>query len=313
MTSSGLRAAGGIRPRAHRGRIRSAPYLFVAPFAVLFLVFLVTPLVIAIVSSFFSVQRSGLGFDTPGRSTVFVWFDNYVRAIQDSGFIEGFGRVILFGIVQVPVMLGLALLFALLIDSALVRYKRFFQLSIFLPYAVPSVVAALMWGFLYQPGVSPVVQGLHAVGIPADFLAPGTVLWSIANVTTWGYVGVNMVIMFAALQAIPEELYEAAKLDGASALRIALSIKVPLILPTLALTLLFSIIGTLQLFNEPQVLRTITSNVSSDYTPNMAILEVTSNQNNLNLGAAMAVLLGLVTFVLSLAVSRFDAKRMKNS
>ena len=311
MTSSGLRAA-RVLPRFRRGRTRLAPYIFVAPFVVLFLVFLVAPLIIAIISSFFSVQRSGLGFDTPGRSTVFVWFDNYIRAIGDTGFIESFGRVLLFGIVQVPVMLGLALLFALLIDSALVRFKRFFQLSIFLPYAVPSVVAALMWGFLYQPGVSPIVQGMQAIGIPADFLAPGTVLWSIANVTTWGYVGVNMVIMFAALQAVPEELYEAAKLDGASAFRIALAIKVPLILPTLALTLLFSIIGTLQLFNEPQVLRTITSNVSSDFTPNMAILEVTSNQNNLNLGAAMAVLLGLVTFLLSLVVSRFDSNRVRS-
>lgn len=288
-----------------------APYAFVTPFVVLFVVFLLVPLVLAIVSSFFTVSRSGLGFGGDGRSLQFIGIDNYLRALADTGFTSGFGRVLLFGIVQVPIMLGLALLFALVIDSALVRFKRLFQLTVFLPYAVPSVVAALMWGFLYQPGVSPLVQGLRSIGVPADFLAPGTVLWSIANVTTWTYVGVNMVIMFAALQAIPGELDEAARIDGAGGLRIALGIKVPLILPTLVLTVLFSIIGTLQLFNEPEVLRSITANVSSDYTPNMAILNVTSTQNNPNLGAAMAVILGVVTFVLSLFVSIFDPNRVR--
>jgi len=305
MTHPASAASERALPPAKRWRgARSAPYVFVAPFVVLFIVFLLVPLVVAVVSSFFATKQSGLGFGD-GPSVVFVGINNYVTAVMNSGFVAGFGRVILFGIVQVPVMLGAALILALVIDSALVRYKRLFQLSVFLPYAVPGVVAALLWGFLYQPGVSPVVQALHSMGIPADFLAPGTVLWSVANVTTWSYVGVNMVIMYAGLQAIPAELYEAAKLDGAGGLRLALSVKIPLILPSILLTLLFSIIGTLQLFNEPMVLRSITSNVTSDYTPNMSIFNVTIGQNNANLGATMAIILGLVTFVLSLAVSRF--------
>lgn len=260
-------------------------------------------------SSLFGIQRSGLGFSGSGPEVSFVGFANYVTALRDQSFTAGFGRVLLFGLVQVPVMLGVALLLALVIDSALVRFKKLFQLVVFLPYAVPGVVAALLWGFLYQPGVSPIVQGLKSIGISANFLSPGSVLWSIANVTTWSYVGVNMVIMFAALQAIPEELYEAARIDGASGLRVARAIKVPLITPTILLTCLFSIIGTLQLFNEPEVLRSITSNVSSHFTPTMAILDVTTGQNNPNLGAAMAVVLGLVTFALSLVVSRLNRPR----
>ncbi|WP_062214460.1 carbohydrate ABC transporter permease [Streptomyces sp. NBRC 109706] len=310
MTSfTSARKAAGPPRRRNRGRARSAPYLFVAPFVALFLAFLVAPTLYAIVSSFFGMRRSGLGLDGEGPSLEFVGFDNFRAALGDSEFLAGFGRVFLFGIVQVPVMLGLALVFALLIDSALVRFKKSVQLVIFLPYAIPGVVAALLWGFLYQPGVSPVVGFLESVGVQADFLAPGTVLWSIANVTTWSYIGVNMVILFAALQAIPTDVYEAARLDGAGGLRIALGIKLPLILPTLLLTCLMSIIGTLQLFNEPEVLRSLTSNVSSDFTPNMAILEVTTMGNNRNLGAAMAIVLAVVSLVLSLAVSRFDRSK----
>ncbi|MEV9423170.1 sugar ABC transporter permease, partial [Klebsiella quasipneumoniae] len=93
----------------------------------------------------------------------------------------------LFGVVQVPVMLGLALLFALLLDSPLLRGKRFFRLAFFVPYAVPGVIAAIMWGFLYSPNLSP----FPAVTSNVDLLSADLVLWSIANVVTWVFVGYN--------------------------------------------------------------------------------------------------------------------------
>jgi multiple sugar transport system permease protein len=168
---------------------------------------------------------------------------------------------------------------------------------------VPSVVAALLWGFLYQPRVSPIVEGLRGLGMNPDFLAPGTVLWSIANVTIWSVTGVNMIIIFASLQMVPREMYEAARIDGAGELRTALQIKLPMIFPAVLLTTLFSVIGTLQLFNEPMTMRAITSNVTASYTPNMAIFSATTLGGNANLGSAMAILLGIVTFALSIAVS----------
>lgn len=296
--------------RRRRGGVgmRLAPYLFLTPFVVLFVVFLILPIVTALWMSFFSVQRSGLGFGD-ANELAFVGFDNYLRAFQNSGFIESFGRVILFGAVQVPVMMALAITLALLFDSSIVRAKRFFQLSVFLPYAVPSVVAALVWGFLYQPRVSPIVEGLRDLGIGVDFLAPGTVLWSIANVTIWTVTGVNMIIVFAALQTVPRDMYEAARIDGAGELRVALQVKLPMVLPAVTLTTLFSIIGTLQLFNEPMTMRSITSNVTGDYTPNMAIFQATTLGGNINLGSAMAIVLGLVTFALSMALSVFQNRR----
>ncbi|MCH9276537.1 sugar ABC transporter permease [Bifidobacterium amazonense] len=293
-----------------RGKRRGpglAPYFFVGPFAVAFTVFLLSPLLVAVWSSLFTVKRSGLGFGGT-KTSVFIGMGNYQAALQNKQFMSGFGRVLLFGVVQVPLMLGLALLFALLIDSTLVRFKRVAQIVLFIPYAVPAVIAALLWGFLYQPGVSPIVKGLRTIGLDVNFLAPDSVLWSTANITTWCYVGVNMVMIYSALQAIPQDIYEAARIDGASEARIAWSIKIPMIMPTLIVTLFLSIIGTIQLFNEPTVLRTVTSNVSSEFTPLMSIVNTAFAQKNQNLGSAMSVIVALVAFILSAVINLAQRK-----
>jgi multiple sugar transport system permease protein len=104
-------------------------------------------------------------------------------------------------------------------------------------------------------------------------------------------------------------MYEAARIDGAGELRIALSIKIPMIAPAVLLTTLSSIIGTLQLFNEPQVLKSITSNIPSDYTPNMAVYAASTLDRNPNLASAMAVVLGLATLVVSVVVLRLTRRR----
>lgn len=303
-------------PRSSRRRFSAAgrpwvPYLFVGPFVLLFLTFLVAPIVVALVNSLYSRQSSGLGFG--GTTVEFVGLANFIRALSDTDFLVGFGRVFLFGIVQVPVMMIIAAALALLFDTALVRGRKFFQFAVFLPYAVPGVIAALLWGFLYQPSVSPLLQGLSAIGIHADLLAPGTVLWSVANVSVWSYTGINMIILFAALQSVPREIYEAAKLDGAGEFRTALQVKLPMIAPAILLTTLSSIIGTLQLFNEPQVLQSITSNIASDWTPNMAIYAASTLGKNPNLASAMAVILGLATLVVSLIVLRVSNRTTKRA
>ena len=133
-------------------------------------------------------------------------------------------------------------------------------------------------------------------------------LWSAANVSTWLWTGYNMLIMFSALQSIPQELYEAAKLDGASNWAIAWRIKVPIIAPSIVLTTVFSIIGTLQLYAEPAVLRQISSNISSTYTPNMLAYAVASG-NNYQQAAAISVVIAVITFVLSFGFMRLTSKR----
>jgi multiple sugar transport system permease protein len=274
---------------------------FVAPFGLMFLLFYLVPIGYAVYQSLLVVEREG----TYGAATeVFGGLAQYALVFQSQPFWTSVGRVLVFGIVQVPVMLGLALLFALLLDSPLVRGKKFFRLAFFVPYAVPGVIAAIMWGFLFSPNLSPFQELTSSV----DFLSADLVLWSIANVVTWVFVGYNMLIIYSSLLAIPAEIYEAAVLDGAGQGRIAWSIKIPLVRPALILTAIFSIIGTLQLLAEPQVFRSFSSAVTSTFTPNMTIY-ATSSIPNVNLAAAFSVVLALATFVLSFTFLRITRRK----
>ncbi len=279
------------RKKRSSGAQRRAVALFIAPFAVLFLAFYAIPIIYAIVQSLLTVERQGT-FGAPRQ--VFGGFVQYEQVFQNTAFWQSVGRVLLFGVVQVPIMLGLALLFALLLDSPLLKGKKFFRLAFFAPYAVPGVIAAIMWGFLYSPSLSP----FGAVTSNVDFLSGSLVLWAIANIVTWVYVGYNMLIIYSSLLAIPTDIYEAARLDGASNIQIAWRIKIPLVIPAIILTAVFSIIGTLQLLAEPQTLRSFSSAINSTYTPNLAVY-TTASVPNYNLAAAFSVVLALATFILS--------------
>jgi multiple sugar transport system permease protein len=273
---------------------------FVTPFGILFVLFYLIPIVYAFVQSLYVVQRTGTF--GPARE-VFGGLAQYRRVFADGPFWDSVLRVLLFGVVQVPVMLGIALMLALLLDSGLIRGKPFFRLAYFLPYAVPGVVAAIMWGFLYSPNLSP----FTAVTSNIDFLSADLVLWAMANVVTWVFVGYNMLILYSALLAIPADIYEAARLDGAGQFRIAWSIKIPLVMPAIVLTTVFSIIGTLQLLAEPQVFRSFSAAVNSTYTPNLTVYS-TSSIPNFSLAAAFSVVLALATFILSFSFLKFTQR-----
>ncbi|WP_051844586.1 carbohydrate ABC transporter permease [Streptomyces globisporus] len=273
--------------------------LFCGPFAVLFVTMYIAPIVYAAVSSLYVVKRSGLGLTAPTRS--FEPFGNFVQAFRDQDFLAALGRVGLFAVVQVPLMLILALGLALLLDSRSARGKGFFRLSAFLPYAIPGVSAALVWSFMYSSESSPINRLLEPLGIQIPFFDSGTVLWSVANIVTWSWTGYNMIVIYAALQTIPGEVLEAAKMDGASALRTAWSIKIPAVRSALVLTAVFSIIGSAQLFNEPAVLQPISSgSVSSTFTPIMSA-QAAVGAGNYPYAAAQSVILavavGLLSFV----------------
>src|SRR5437868_5420036 len=239
------------------------PYLFLTPFLILFLLFFILPLGYALGISLFADRLVG--------GTVFVGGQNYLQAFQDSNFWEGVRRMLLFMVVQVPVMLCLALLFALILDSGVTKLRTLFRLGFFLPYAIPSVVAALLWGYLYGPNFGPFAQLAGALRLPAPgFLTTSGMLPSIGNIVTWQWTGYNMVILYAALQAVPPELYDAATVDGAGGWTIARYVKIPLIAPALVLTGVFSIIGTLQLFNEPSIMSSLAPGViGNHYTRNL--------------------------------------------
>ena len=169
---------------------------------------------------------------------------------------------------------------------------------------MPTVIAALMWGFLYGRDFGPFADLADKLGTaPPNFLGEDLMLWSMANVSTWTFTGYNMIIFYAALRAIPGELYEAAAVDGAGAVRTAIHIKLPLLRPALLLCTIFSVIGSFQLFAEPRVFYDLAPQViGKSYTPNLYVYNLAFADQRLNYAAALSFLLGLVVFIVSFAV-----------
>lgn len=284
-------------------RRRLAPYAFLLPFALFFVCFVVLPIGYAIWESLLRPHRSGLGFGP--LTEKFSGLANYSHAIHDPELYAGLRRVLEYGVVQIPIMLILAAIYALVIDAPRVRFRNVYRLIFFIPFAVPSVIAAMMWGYLYQPSLSPISRTVTALGFGAPpLLSSSWILWSIVNVAIWQWTGYMMIIIYSSLRAIPGELYEAARIEGAGELRIARDIKVPLIAPALVMTGLFSLIGTLQLFNEPKVIAGITSSISSAFTPNLYIYTIAFLRYDSDYAAAVAVVLALVTCVLAALLLR---------
>jgi multiple sugar transport system permease protein len=276
------------RSGSRRGAIG---WLFIAPFGVVFLVFLVAPLVYAFVLSLFKKQLIG--------GTQFVLFDNYAKAFTDPNFLEGVGFVIRFSLVLIPLQMLLSLVIALILDSVRTRFARFSRLMIFLPYAIPAVIGALMWGFLYSKNFGPLTDLFGVFGATApDLLSKQLIFFALMNIVTWQWAGYYMIILFAALQGIDPTLYEAARIDGASNLQIVLRIKIPLVRNALLLILVFALIGTLQFFNEPQILRLLAAgSIGPDFTPNMYAYQQAFALADFNYGSAISFALGAVVFV----------------
>jgi len=294
MTSALRGARSGI-PRK-RARRQWTGWAFVGPFMIVFVAVLVAPLLYAIYLSFFQNQLVG--------GNAFVGLKNYAQVFQDPKFWDSLGRVALFLVVQVPIMLTLALIAALALDSARLHGSGFFRIAIFLPYAVPGVVAALIWGFLYgdQFGLTGAINGL----LGGHFIQPftsQTILASIGNIVTWEFMGYNMLIFYAALRAVPNSIYEAAEIDGAGAFRTVFSIKIPAVRSAIVIATIFSIIGSFQLFNEPNLLQALAPNViSSSFTPNMYAYNLSFAGQQFNYAATVAIIMGVITAVIAYIV-----------
>ena len=293
--TTAARVPGGRRRKVGT-RHGFAGFLFTAPFMALFLGAFIAPLIYALYLSVYREQLVG--------GNTFVGLDNYTEGLADEQFTDGVVRMALYLLIQVPLMLVLALVFALIIDSGKVWFAKLYRVAIFVPYAVPTVIAALMWGFLCGRNFGPFADLANAIDIPPpDFLSQNTMLFSLANVATWTYTGYNMIILYAALRAIPSELYEAAAVDGAGPVRTAIHVKLPLLRPALLLCTIFSVIGSFQLFAEPQIFYSIAPDViGKSYTPNLYVYNLAFADQRLNYAAALSFLLGIVVFVVSYLV-----------
>jgi len=280
---------------------RLTPYLFLAPFLLAFSLFFILPVLYSVYLSFLTKIRNGFAPPTE----VFGGFANYIRAFTDADFLASFVNILVFGFIQVPLMLLFATVFALMIDGTQGWLSKVFRTAIYIPYTIPGVIAGLLWGFLYSKGLSPLNYVLsNNGGIPVDFLDSSLLLFSIGNIVTWTWTGYNAVTLYANLQNVSRELYEAAAIDGATGWNVIRYIKLPLLRPALMLTLIFSVIGTAQIFSEPFVLRGI-GFVPVNVTPNTYIYQIASQDANYSYAAALAVVLALVTFSFSAFFLRY--------
>jgi multiple sugar transport system permease protein len=301
--SDGLASRSGAR-RRRRGTL--LPLFLLAPAVLLFLLFTIAPGVYAIYLSFLKSKIGGglLGDENP--TAVFAGLQNYQATLGDPEFWNGILRMLIVAAIGVPATILFSALFALCLDAKRARLVGFSRLAIFLPYAVPGVVASLLWGFIYLPATSPIG------GDSFNYFGSREVFFSVANVAVWGVLGFNMVVLYTSLRSLPRELFESAELDGAGEVEIALRIKLPLIAPTLTLVTVFSLIGALQLFNEPTTLKPIANAISSTWVPLMRVYTDAFVNNDIYKGAATSFLLIVMTVtatVIANAILRTIARR----
>jgi multiple sugar transport system permease protein len=237
----------------------------------------------------------------------FVGLQNYARLLHTPLFWQAFGNTLYFVVVGVPVSIGLSLGAALLLDARMARWQPFFRTALFAPVVTTVVAVAVIWRYLLHTRYGLINQSLASIGIdPVDWL--GDARWSMPAIilfAAWKNFGYNMIILLAALQAMPRELFEAARVDGAGALRRFIDLTLPMLVPTLVMVGILTITGYFQLFAEPYVMTQggpLRSTVSVLYF----MYEEGFRWWNLGNASAVAFMLFVVIFVVSSVLLRFD-------
>ena len=292
--------ARGAKPR--KEKLQHIGMLWCLPYVLVFLCGTIIPMCYAFYLGLFKQQMIG--------GERFAGLENYIRALQDPQLWDGFTRVLVYGIIQVPLMTALSLLAALMLDSQRIRHVAIPRILLFLPYAVPNVIAALMWSYIYGTDYGLFGQFFHLFGAEApDMMSADLMVFGFVNISTWVSMGYNTLIYYSSLRALPEELYESARMDGASELRIAWSVKIPQIRSSVVMTLLFNIIYALQLFNTPSMMQTIAPEVvTSYYTPNLYTYSLAFAGQDLNYAAAVSLIVGLFTMLIVTVVKTLGNK-----
>lgn len=228
---------------------RATPYLFIAPFFIGFAVFGAFPLAWALYLSLF--KQTGLL-----QPPTFTGLGNYTELLSDGRFLHALVNTTLYGLGSVFVILPIALLLALAIDAPMTRVKQLFRLGFFFPAITSTVVIAIMFGIIFEPTAGLLNGLLHVVHLPPQgwLIDPHWVIPSIILMGLWNFAGINTLYFSAGLQNIPRELFEAARMDGATTTRIVRHVTLPLLRPVLLFTVVLAIIGSYNLFGQPYLL-----------------------------------------------------------
>ncbi|MDR6691999.1 raffinose/stachyose/melibiose transport system permease protein [Microbacterium sp. 1154] len=304
--ASRVPSAGRPPRRRHEAwRIRGELAILLGPALVVFVSFVILPIALAAYYGFYKWS----GFGTP---TDFVGIRNYVTILTDPAFHEALGHnaFIVVGslVLQGPLALGLALLL-----NRKMRAQSLIRVLIFVPYVISEVVVGLGWGLMLQSGgaLNGALEKIGLGSLRADWISdPALAIWTLLIIITWKYIGFAVILFLAGLQGIPEELSEAAAIDGASYWQIQRHIVLPLMGPTIRIWAFLSIIGSLQLFDLVWIIwgQYVASTAG---TSTMATYMVANGRNagSFGYGSAVAVVMFLISLAVALVYQRFVLRR----
>jgi multiple sugar transport system permease protein len=234
-----------VPERTTRSEHNRAGWLFATPFLVIYALFLIGPVLIGLVVSFFNTATVAPGLGD------WVGIDNYADVLRSGDFWASMWHSVLFTLLTTPLLVVLPLVFAMF-AARISRHQWFFRLAFFAPYVVPSSIVCLIFAFMYTPETGLISHAFGWLGLTApDFLGSVSGAWfSVVLLTLWWTFGFNFILYTAALQDIPEELYEAASIDGASPLQQMRQLTMPLLRPTISLVLLLQVLASLKVFDQ---------------------------------------------------------------
>ncbi|GEK57694.1 lactose ABC transporter permease [Marinococcus halophilus] len=280
---------------------KTFPYILVFPAVLLFVVFTVYPVISSFLLSFQASE---------GGVMSFVGFQNYIRLFNDGLFYQSLINTFTILIIQVPIMITLAILLAVMLNSALIRFNGFFRVSFFLPSVTALVTASIVFIILLDGNYGIVNYVLSTIGLEkVSWLNdPFWAKVSIMLVVTWRWTGYNMVILLAGLQNVSQDLYESASIDGAGKVRQFFYITLPQLKPVILFTVVLSTIGTLQLFDEPYILTNGGPN-NSTLTVIMYLYDQGFRYFDFGYASAIAYVLVIIIAVLSWIQLRLGSDR----
>jgi multiple sugar transport system permease protein len=283
-------------------RFDRAAWWFVAPALLVIAVFFFFPIVAAFLISLTDFDIYALADLANLR---FVGLGNYLKLLETPLFWQALGNTLYFVVAGVPLSIGASLGAALLLHSRLARFKPFFRTALFAPVVTTLVAVAVIWRYLFNTRYGLLNYALGGLGIdPIDWLGdPHWAMPAIILFAVWKNFGYNMIIFLAGLQSIPEELYEAARIDGASVWRQFRSVTLPMLSPVVMLVGILTIAGYFQLFAEPYVM---TQGGPLQSTVSVLYFMYEEGFKWWNLGSASAV--AFVLFLLIFAVTALQVR-----
>lgn len=283
-----------------------AAWLFITPALIILGLFFLLPVVAALVLSVTDYDLYALA---DIRNLRFVALENYWTLLQRPLFWSALGHTVYFVVVGVPLSLMASLGAAMLLNSPLARFKPFFRTALFAPVVTTVVAVAVIWRYLFNTKYGLVNYVFDAIGIPTvDWLGdPHWAMPTIILFAVWKNFGYNMIIFMAGLQAIPADLYEAARIDGASAWAQFRHITLPMLKPTMLMVSILTVSGYFQLFAEPYVM---TEGGPLQSTTSVLYLMYEEGFKWWNLGSASAVafILFVIMFVVTAAMLRLSKR-----